>query len=251
MGIPVPKFNIGDKVFESNVTTQHREHPCPDCLGTKKWKAISPAGKEYEAGCQRCCGSWTSYGFPTLAYSVHVPGVRSLTIGSVQIDTNDEKPVRYMCVETGVGSGSVYYENALFETSDDAMAAATADADALNRVVQEQPKELDRLWFSKLELDNATDELNRTAIWHSWYSYKNLRDEVLSTTQDESLGIDEIRERLSAEISWDTTHRTHRLPFQNLIDSAIAVADRDGNEQLKAALAELPFQCAVVVGAGH
>lgn len=33
------KFSIGDVVYYATTTTETKEHECPDCLGTRKWKA--------------------------------------------------------------------------------------------------------------------------------------------------------------------------------------------------------------------
>ena len=125
------KYSIGDVVWRAGTTTERKQHPCPDCQGSRKWKATSPAGGEYEFRCPRCSASSTSDHDMSLAYTASVPIVQRLTIGSIQYNTEPgsyDHGARYMCRETGVGSGSVYSEDELFETEEAATAAATAKA---------------------------------------------------------------------------------------------------------------------------
>lgn len=122
------KFAIGDKVFSAWTNITQKQHPCPDCQGTRKWDAISPAGKQYQFSCPRCSGSYNASDDISLRYSAHVPSVQELTIGSVRVDTNDDHPVSYMCQETGVGSGTVHHEETLFATHAEATSAAEAMA---------------------------------------------------------------------------------------------------------------------------
>jgi hypothetical protein len=119
------KFSIGETVYYATTTHVTRRAECPDCLGQKEWKAISPAGDEFTFSCPRCCKSYSN----DLEYHVRHPSVRQLTIGSVRIDTADkEKPISYMCQETGVGSGSIYDEADFFSTEDQAFEAANIKA---------------------------------------------------------------------------------------------------------------------------
>ena len=48
------KFSIGDVVYFADTIIETKMHDCPDCLGTRKWKAISPAETEYTFDCPRC-----------------------------------------------------------------------------------------------------------------------------------------------------------------------------------------------------
>jgi len=79
-----------------------------------------------------------------------------------------------MCLETGVGSGSIYQESNLFETEAEALAAATIEADEKNKsvdwVVQLYNKSLD---ISDYQLDNAKIKLasdaelkSRAFLWN-------------------------------------------------------------------------------------
>jgi hypothetical protein len=125
MEMPTPKYKIGDFVWYASTATEPRTHPCPDCLGKRTWHVRSPAGGVYEAPCPRCTGRHQSNSCLNLTYRAHVPSVSIFTIGSIRINTADVYPVEYMCVETGVGSGSVYDEHLLHPTKEEAEVAAT------------------------------------------------------------------------------------------------------------------------------
>lgn len=107
---PTPKYQVGDVVWTASVDDVSVPAVCPDCNGSHKWTAISPAGEEFEFPCPRCQGH-DAY---KLAHRKAVFTVRRLTIGSIEINTLDtECPVSYMCLETGVGSGTVWREDCL------------------------------------------------------------------------------------------------------------------------------------------
>jgi len=131
MAVITTKYDIGDTVWYANITTTTKHHDCPDCLGSRKWTCESPAGGTFEVDCPRCSVSYQSHDALNLKYSIWVPTARCLTIGSVRADTSEDGH-QYMCLETGVGSGSIYRENTLFETQAEAMASAQVEADANN-----------------------------------------------------------------------------------------------------------------------
>lgn len=115
--IPTPKYNIGDTVYSVHESHEQIKLPCPDCNGTKKWTTTSPAGNTMDADCPRC----TRQHYDELSLYRHVRSyyTKAMTIGSIRIDTHDTvNPVEYMCVETGVGSGSIWYESRLFATKE-------------------------------------------------------------------------------------------------------------------------------------
>lgn len=131
MAVIETKFSVGDVVYHAGTTTTRKQHPCPDCLGERRWKAVSPAGSEYTFGCPRCSARYNSERDLCLDYTAHVPSVQRLTIGSVQFNSEAgayDHGARYMCRETGVGSGSVYPEAKLFVTEAEALTASEAMA---------------------------------------------------------------------------------------------------------------------------
>lgn len=129
------KYSVGDTVFRAGTVPTRKKHPCPDCLGTRKWKATSPAGSGYEFGCPRCSASYNARDELTLDYTAHVPTVERLTIGSIQVNTapmSYDTGNRYMCNETGVGSGTVYSESDLFDNEESAKLSAEFKANEVN-----------------------------------------------------------------------------------------------------------------------
>ena len=125
------KYSVGDIVYYANTIQTQKQHPCPDCKGTREWKAISLGGGEYTIGCPRCNG-YQSDPSLSLTYQTFEPIVERLTIGSVQYNSKpsfeSDSTNKYMCTETGVGSGSIYSEAMLFPNYDEAMGKAEAIA---------------------------------------------------------------------------------------------------------------------------
>jgi hypothetical protein len=105
-----PIYEIGNKVYHVSTHSVEKFLDCPDCLGARKWEITSPVGEKYSMPCPRCQARHT-YDDYSLNYYEYTDSIRELTIGSVRIDTSDTKnPIEYMCLETGVGSGSIYKE---------------------------------------------------------------------------------------------------------------------------------------------
>ena len=159
MAVIETKYSVGDVVFHANTTTERKQHPCPDCKGERKWHVMSPAGGEYTTACPRCTTSYLSDHDLSLVYTAHVPWVQRLTIGSVQFNSAGgswDSGARYMCQETGIGSGTVYCESKLFTTETEALAACEAMAAVANL---EQPH--------IVELRNKTLELSDYQIEHA------------------------------------------------------------------------------------
>lgn len=159
------KYAIGDVVYRAGMVTERRRHPCPDCLDSGKWKAVSPAGSEYEFVCPRCSARYRSDDSLSLDYSVFAPTVERLTIGSVRVDTAEpERSPSYMCVETGVGSGSIYYEGDLFPTEEEALRVADTKAKVATVSTEWMAKLYDRsLSVSDYQIENAALKTAREA----------------------------------------------------------------------------------------
>ena len=150
------KYSVGDRVYLAGTITKAFMRECPDCQGSKQWDAISPAGKQYQFACPRCSASYQSERDLDLKYTQFIGSVEPLTIGSIRVDTNDERPISYMCIETGVGSGSIYYEPDLFPTEEEARIAAEQKATAQNISTEWVVKQYDRtLKLSDYQLSDA------------------------------------------------------------------------------------------------
>ena len=117
-----PKFNIGDIVYTASFLWSETEEQCPDCLGKLEWQVKTPSGDEFNIPCGTCMRGYFSCGKVRNWADNSFVNIR--TIGSVRIDTANEKPISYMCGETGVGTGTVYYEENIFDNHDAALAKA-------------------------------------------------------------------------------------------------------------------------------
>jgi len=132
-----PRFCVGQKVWLASPSKVTKRHPCPDCMGLRKWGAVSPVGEEYSFPCPRCSSSYFGDRELSLNYDWYIADVQPLTIGSVRYNSDEEieDQYTYMCRETGVGSGRVYRENTLCETEEEARAVSEKMAEKNNKDV--------------------------------------------------------------------------------------------------------------------
>jgi len=210
--LPTPKFAIGDVVYWPTTETTKEPVPCPDCLGTRRWKVITPAGTEMEAECQRCTGFGRIADLPKPERLVSKPSVRRLTIGKITASTHasygDRDRVEYMCSETGIGSGSIYQESKLFSTEAEAMAVATAEADKRTAEYASAPKAMSERKLENLTIKDADLEATRSARWNAWYSYNSLRDTLQEVCENESGDSASARlDTLNSELEYDRNYR--------------------------------------------
>lgn len=116
------KYNVGQKVYAvSNRSDSRQIHvKCDVCNSTGKVKV---EGREEEYECPVCHGRTETehYGYK------YVISYHNATIGKVNIEEYSPKyadkfqsRVMYMLEETGVGSGSLWREDRLFATEDEA-----------------------------------------------------------------------------------------------------------------------------------
>ncbi len=115
------KYNIGDKVWIGMTRWIDKSVKCPECE-YGYIKIILSTGAESRARCPVCYGrNFKSSG------DFH-PVVESMTIGSVRYDSHAkvDEQFSYMCHETGVGSGSIWYEPHIFTTKEEAEGHAQA-----------------------------------------------------------------------------------------------------------------------------
>jgi hypothetical protein len=124
------KYSVGDTVYYSGLISLQKKLDCPDCFGEERWTTTSPAGIEYWFDCPRCSSNYLSDRKMSLSYLGFKANVEALTIGSVRFDSSkDDGKYTYMCKETGVGSGTVYDQDDLFLTRDEATNKAERKAD--------------------------------------------------------------------------------------------------------------------------
>lgn len=244
LDFPLPKYRNGARVWQASTTTQRSDLPCPDCLGTKRWRVTTPAGSELEAECQRCASYGAIRNVPSLTSLKHIATVRGLTIGSVEIKSSvsweGDAKIKYMCIETGVGSGSVYNEHDLFETEDAACAVAEGMANLANTKEAAKPERIEQMTFSHLSLHDAKLKAADDAIWGAWYRYRALRDDVEKALGDDSRSAAELREDLQHHLKWDKGHRVDARPFEKILEAAKTAAARWADKDLMEALHNLP-----------
>lgn len=241
---PTPKYRRGQVVFCVNVEHSREMLPCPDCLGSRKWKIITPAGSELEADCQRCGHYSDIRGVPSLHYTVWKPRVCARTISAVEVRagwSNDPDPIRYMAVETGIGSGSVYSEKDLYPDEEAARTAAQARADSESAKIAEKPEQLNRQTFSHLRIEDAAIRAAGDAVWNSWYRVNSLVGEIKESLEEEGTRLDDLKEEIERHIDFDREYRANRDPFENLLQAARKAAATTELPELAAALAAEPF----------
>lgn len=188
------KYSIGDKVFHASIVMTQKQHPCPDCLGTKKWSAASPAGKEYTFACPRCSSSYMSDRDLSLTYSSYEPTASALTIGSVRHDSANSEwrdgsyiqapKTEYMCRETGIGSGGIYAEDRLFLTEEEAMTSAQLMADDANSknewVVSQYNKTLsisdNQIESAMIKLAKDAHQSARSSLYSLGYLFEKIEE---------------------------------------------------------------------------
>ncbi|MGA0564137.1 hypothetical protein ACO2RV_16960 [Ancylobacter sp. VNQ12] len=208
--LPTPKFAIGDIVFYPSFGTRIEALPCPDCLGTRRWKVVTPAGAELDTECQRCMGWGRPADLPKPERQVAYPIVSRLTVGKIEVTTHPwegRDPVRYMACETGVGSGSIYDESRLCASEEAAEAVAQAMANAKTIEIAERPEATRDFKLSSLTLKDA--DLSRTwsERYEAWVCYRVLRDAIGTALEDASLSAKEKIADIAAEYEWGVRNR--------------------------------------------
>lgn len=215
MTVITTKYSIGDTVFHAGISMQRQQHPCPDCLGERTWKAISPAGQEYSFNCPRCFTNFINDQGLSLEYSAYTACVAERTIGSVRFDTHshwDGSPrgPEYMCNETGVGGGTVYRETDLFVTREEAQQVAELRALKQNEtsepIVNHYNKTLKiseyQLSDAKLKLAEDRQFQNRSLLWN----IESMMSEVM-----EARDLETAREAVDTYKTFDFDHDREKL----------------------------------------
>lgn len=128
------KYSINDKVFKIQQAHIRTWVTCPACEGAGTVKLANG-----ERSCPECYGNKGEWKYGVQAWQVG----DQLTIGEVRIYArnfkkdgmfdnvgsycvgSDSIKVEYMCYETGIGSGSIHYEETLFPTNEAALDECT------------------------------------------------------------------------------------------------------------------------------
>jgi hypothetical protein len=199
MAVIETKFDVDDVVWHACTITSSRQHPCPDCLGERQWKAHSPAGTDYVVACPRCTDVYMSNRTLNLKYLWHEPRVKRLTIGLVRANADGwdggAPKHEYMCRETGIGSGSIYREASLFHTEEEAMtvalmAAQVANMDATGWAAQQYA---DTARFCDYQINDAAVTAAETSARELRYAVEYLIEDL-----NDAQTVTEVRDRIAA-----------------------------------------------------
>ncbi|MDR3736062.1 MAG: hypothetical protein P4L10_11065 [Acidobacteriaceae bacterium] len=224
--LPTPKFKMGQTVYLATTQSTEGQHDCPDCFGAKVWSVQSPAGLETTTPCPRCSRSYFSNdrNIPSLSYVKKAGAVRRLTIGSITAKTHPWRSgehIEYMCIETGVGSGSTYYENRLFETEEEALTVAKLIAADEQKEIDAQPESLKKLEFGTFTCDLSAYALSWDAVYDAWTTARDYGEIVDAIIENKNRATSDHVEDLiylrTASNPWRKDH-----PLKALVD---AVAD--------------------------
>ena len=118
MAVLKSKYNLKQSVYSVHVSSEMEQHPCPDCDGSGYWKI---EGKDKHIPCDTCNKSWNTGRLGVILKHKKIYIIEYLTIGQIRIQSGYDPEVRYMCEETGLGSGSLWLENTLFPTREEAV----------------------------------------------------------------------------------------------------------------------------------
>ena len=186
------KYSIGDVVWLAWTERTRKQHPCPDCLGSRKWTATSPAGASFDVPCPRCGSGYRSNHDMSLDYWTADARARRLTVGSVRVDTNSADSNEYMCKETGIGSGAIHRESSLFPTEAEAQSAAEIMAAHRNATDDRIVKQFnDTLSFSDYQLKDAAIKSAEDAMSRTRTRVRSLFDGL-----EDCQNISEVREEI-------------------------------------------------------
>lgn len=231
-----PRFNVGDLAWKVITETVEDVLPCPDCKGAKTWTVTTRVGETFEVTCQRCQGSIPRV--PPLRRKRSTYRIVVLTIGSVRLDTadpHDGSPWTYMCEETGVRTGQVYYESGLF--SDETAARLEGERLALleQTKIQEKPQQLRAEEMATKFLKVAIDDGWRDELWDAGVQARNLKDAIREFLDGRDVS------RLQEELNDVETRRyawRHKGAWEVLTDAVEA----GSIEQVREALAKMQWK---------
>lgn len=82
LGLPEPKFKIGDTIYYPTVYPDYIDATCPDCAGTATWQVKTGSGIEFTVPCYRC----HRHGGPSYKKREVVTKVHALTINRISAE---------------------------------------------------------------------------------------------------------------------------------------------------------------------
>lgn len=204
------KFDLGAVVWEASTEGVTKRHPCPDCLGERRWQAISPAGRGYTFECPRCSRNHVSDRALDLSFFEYEPRARRLTL--VEFSGVDERGGRWFAAETSAGSlgrrsGTVHAEDTLFATEFEALTVAQQKAFEATDHNRANPQVAEtralRLQVCDYQIDQAKSSADERRLW----SYQHKVDDCLTDIEGIAAGSDFTPERVLQTIHFYFPHR--------------------------------------------
>lgn len=189
--IPTPRFKVGDTIWYADIERVRKQHPCPDCLGSKVWRAVTPAGSEIEFPCLRCSPGFNRNDeIPSLEYSEFVARPVPMTIASIEVRTgtfaHDDWRSNITYFNQDGCCGTTIAEHRAFASEEDAMISARLKAAEANEPVISAAK-LKAARMSSFTYRDAGMEKARRDVWNAWYAPRCLLDQITSLIDDKVL----------------------------------------------------------------
>lgn len=230
LGLPTPKYGIGDRVYRYFVIHDKVPLVCPDCGDKREVRVVFPDGRELKAGCPRCTDTSYHLGqrLPALLKPVFRLEIQALTIGSVKIDTSGHygEPISYMCNETGVGSGTVYDEGRLFKTPEEAADAGALDVKRQQEALDAHPDTIKVQSIGRLNITDALIEDHRRQVWSSWYHTNNIVSSVETIIEEaEHKSKSELLYDLRNAVQYDMDYDKATHPLSSRLTAAEALVE--------------------------
>jgi len=211
-GLPKPKYGVGDTFWVAGVESKTSQLSCPDCLGSRTWKATSPAGVEHELACPRCGNGYsaTSIGgdrLPSLSYVEHVAVARRFTVGGIEVRSHDwsDEPGGRITYYSNPQGGSTYRENQAYDSEETALTVARLQAAEANAKVQASAEHLEKTRFAALTLRDAVLSAAHQSAYEAWWAYVHLKEDVESAVENGD--VKDLCEELKRHLDFDRRHR--------------------------------------------
>lgn len=242
-GVAEPRFAVGDAVWTVEQSTAEVSHPCPDCLGSGEWDAVSPAGNTIKIKCPRCASNFSSYEgvggekLPPLAYRKTVFAATAHTVQGIEIrDWSGFDRISYRTK----ANGGHWPEQNVYASEEEAAAVAAIKQSEADKKIEESPQALTVGRFASVTMRDATIKLMGDSLWGSWYRARNLTEEAESYFSDEG-GYDSYSWSERAEMYLEEVRRTNPYidygPMEKLMAAVVmrAASDHELAELLAAA----------------
>lgn len=236
---PIPKYKLGDKVFQIFITDTTKKLPCPDCKDTGLWEVTTALGDKFNISCGRCQYNYGRSVGTNLSITDFVGDVRVLTIGKVSIDypcpDYSKHPVSYMCEETGIGSGTNHYESDLFESKEEASKFIEQEITKKRLLVMKDVNTQWTLALAKSKASFSIKEERSKSVWDISYHFGQLRNCLKDWIYDNKDLSSDSREQLESFLKLRYHIESKQNPLVELVEICRGIVEYD---ETKTKLAE-------------